>query len=185
MADDRPIIFGPGDKLRWLEIIATDSRATAFDVRLAVAITNRIDKFSGLAVIGQEWLAQFIGGTARGVRKAADHLESLGHVEIERAEGKIAFGGRGKANVYKPKTRNGGSGFNGENPERSFRVYGQETRNGEALNPERPFLPYLILYQRSYLRPPPPPVVVRCPRAPTTLASIALGIRSKAAWASS
>ena len=135
--NDRQIIFGPGDKLRWLEGVVADRRARPFDVRLAVAISNRIDKFTGAAVIGQEWLASYIGGTARGVRKSADHLEATGHVAIERSEGKTAFGGRGKANVYRPKTRNGGSGFECENPERRFRVYGTETRNCEALNPEQ------------------------------------------------
>lgn len=112
--DQRPIIFGPGDKLRWLEAVASDQRATAFDVRVAVAISNRIDKFTGTATIGQVWLAEFIRGTDRGVRKSADHLEEIGHLNIVRSEGKTAFGGRGKANVYAPKTRNGAT----QNPER-------------------------------------------------------------------
>jgi hypothetical protein len=146
-ADTRPIVFGPGDKLQWLEAIANDRRAQPFDVRLAVGISNRIDKHIGTATIGQIWLATFIGGTDRGVRKSGDRLAALGHLTIDRSETcradavRRSFGGRGKANVYRPikpqKTRNSGSGFSSQNPERPFLVYDGKTRNGATLNPEQ------------------------------------------------
>jgi hypothetical protein len=133
----RPIIFGPGDKLRWLEAIASDRRAKGLDVRIAIGITNRIDKYTGSAPIAQTWLAAFVGGSERGVRDAADHLSDLGHLAIDRSEAvtasnRRAFGGRGKANVYRPILR---PMPNGETRNHSAGFVGEETRQSSTLNP--------------------------------------------------
>jgi hypothetical protein len=61
----RPIIFGPGDKLRWLEAIVTAHGTAPFDAAVGIAITNRIDKYTATAVIGQDWIARFAGGGRR------------------------------------------------------------------------------------------------------------------------
>lgn len=99
--------FDAGEKLRWLESIASDPRTRGLDVRIAIGITNRVGKHEGRAPIAQTWLATFIGASARGVREAADHLCELGHLRIDRTEAiaasnRKAFGGRGKANIYDP-----------------------------------------------------------------------------------
>lgn len=127
MAEDRPIKVGPGDKLRWLEHIAFHPHASEFHVRIAVAISNRVDKFSGIATVGQEWIAEKIGATGRGVRSAGDRMQALGFFEITRSKG------RGLANTYRlilppinlAEKRNGGSSF------------ASEKRNGEAQKEER------------------------------------------------
>ena len=46
-------------------------------------------------------------------------------------------GGRGLSNLYRPKTKNGRSGFTDINPEQPFGVYEEKTRNGATQNPER------------------------------------------------
>ena len=106
----RPIIFGPGDKLRWLEAVAFHPSATGFHARLAIALSNRIDKHVGTATIGQQWLATAVHATERGVRKALLEMEARQLVVATRPAM-----GRGKATVYRPltpmlETRNGGSG---------------------------------------------------------------------------
>ncbi len=127
--NSRDIIFGPGDKLRWLEAVAFSADATNFHSRLAIALSNRIDKYEGTATISQEWLAAKIGATDRGVRKAIKRMEVAGLLVAARVPN-----GRGAATVYRPLTplketrkgvssitRNGGS---------------SETRNNEAGNLE-------------------------------------------------
>ena len=52
----RQIIFGPGDKLAWLEGVAFDAKATPLEARIAIALSNRIDKFTGKATVDQVWL---------------------------------------------------------------------------------------------------------------------------------
>ena len=96
MDNQRPIKFGPGDKLRLLESVAFDPLSTDFDARVAIAVTSRVDKYTGAAIIGQEWLAEKIGGTVRGVRFSTERMEARGHFQIEHSRG------RGKANVYRP-----------------------------------------------------------------------------------
>lgn len=141
MHPEKSIYYGTGDKLAWLEAVASDRKATAFDVRVSVALSNRIDKYNGRAVISQMWLANFVGGTDRGVRASAERLERLGYLSVERTEitnGKGRhFGGRGKSNVYVPikvknKTRNGNSTPAPENPEQQ----NTKTWNEAARNPE-------------------------------------------------
>lgn len=132
MADTRPIVFGPGAKLRWLEAIAADRRSKGLDVRIAIGISSRIEIHTGCAPIAQLWLASFAGASERGVRAAAEHLETMGHLSIDRAPaGASAFGGRGKANVYRPiaptKTD--------RNPELQCRVLPTETRQLSAIKP--------------------------------------------------
>lgn len=146
MPELRQITFGPGDKLRWLEGIASDPRSNAFDVRVAVAISNRIDKFSGTATISQLWIAKFIQSSEkhgdRGVRTSCNRIAANGHMKIDRSEcaSPMRGGGRGKSNIYHPVIARA-------NPERPFldseRKLGtavpaspQISRNVVALKPE-------------------------------------------------
>jgi hypothetical protein len=93
----RPIIFGPGDKLRWLEAIVTAHGTAPFDAAVGIAITNRIDKYTATAVIGQDWIARFAGGAARTVREAITRMKRLDLLDVQVSRG------RGRANVYRPK----------------------------------------------------------------------------------
>jgi hypothetical protein len=88
-------VFGPGDKLAWLEAVAFDPRSTPFEARIAIALSNRIDKFTGNATIGQVWLAGRVHGTERVVRTALKPLASRQHLTIEPSRG------RRLAHVYK------------------------------------------------------------------------------------
>jgi DnaA N-terminal domain len=133
------IVFHAGSKLSWLESIARDRGATAFDLRVSVAILNRT-KGDGVARnASQAWIARYVGASLRGVRKSVEHLRSLGHLEPTRnalgegSDGRLAFGGSGHATEYRllrKETRSGGAGPAGE-------TRNGETRNGEAENPER------------------------------------------------
>jgi hypothetical protein len=134
------VVFHAGSKLSWLESIARDRSATPFDLRVAMAISNRT-KGDGVArTASQQWVARYIGATERGVRKAIVHLCTLGYllpiknILGDGCDGRPAFGGNGHATEYRlltrKQTRNGGSGLNGE-------TRNGETRNGEAANPER------------------------------------------------
>jgi hypothetical protein len=96
------IIFGPGDKLKFIEQVARDPRANHFDARVAIAISARVDKFSGAARVGREALASATASTVRGVHKSVRRLERLGHLAIEHAARKP---GRGHANTYRPAIR--------------------------------------------------------------------------------
>ena len=147
------VVFHAGSKLSWLESIARDRSATAFDLRVAIAISNRT-KGDGIARnASQQWIARYIGATERGVRKSIVHLEMLMHLEPIRnalgdgGDGRPAFGGNGHATEYRllKVTRNGDSGFGGE-------TRNSETRNSEAVNPEPPFLPYLFFPTKIPLR---------------------------------
>jgi hypothetical protein len=96
MTDPRPIIFGPGDKLAWLEDVATHPDTTDLDARMAVAITNRINKYTGVATVGQQWIAKYIGRGERSVRDSSHRLERFHLMGIKRSTG------RGHANSYRP-----------------------------------------------------------------------------------
>ncbi len=133
------VVFHAGSKLSWLEGIARDREATAFDLRVAIAISNRT-KGDGIArQASQQWVARYIGATERGVRKSVAHLCSLGYLQPikntlgDGRDGRPAFGGNGHATEYRlllhRETRNGGSGSSGG-------TRNSETRNSEAVNPE-------------------------------------------------
>jgi len=139
-AEGDNIIFHAGSKLSWLEGIARDRDATSFDLRVAMAISNRT-KGDGIArFASQAWIGRYIGASVRGVRNSVEHLKALGHLEPIRnilgdgIDGRPAFGGAGHATEYRlllrKETRNGGSGSDAE-------TRNDETRNGEAANPER------------------------------------------------
>ncbi len=120
--NSRAIIFGPGDKLRWLEAVAFHPEMKNFHSRLAIALSNRIDKYEGTATISQEWLARKTSATVRGVRKGLKAMEVVCLLMVARAPN-----GRGMSAVYRPlrsteEARNGGP---------------RETRNDETKNPER------------------------------------------------
>jgi hypothetical protein len=123
--------FHAGSKLAWIEQVASnrptspsDRPTSAFEVRVVIGISRRLDG-SGTALVSQENIANFIGATERGVRKAIKSLVARGHLQIEGTAR-----GRGKAETYRPiiKRRNGGSGFPGSQ--------GTETRNGHSGNSE-------------------------------------------------
>ena len=101
--------FHAGLKLAWIEQIIGDHGSSDFQVRVAAAISRRVDKRTGEAVdLSQDAIAKFIGGTERGVRKATEALQERDHLEIRRS-GK----GRGFVARYRPllKGKNGGSGI--------------------------------------------------------------------------
>jgi hypothetical protein len=116
--------FHAGSKLAWIEQIAIDRNLTDFELRVAVAISRRIGG-NGEAIVSQETIANTIGATARGVRKATTSLADHGHLEMDRSGV-----GRGIATRYRPiiKRRN------------SFSRKGDSdrdnTRNGDTLNSE-------------------------------------------------
>jgi hypothetical protein len=118
--------FHAGSKLAFIEQAACDRDLSDFDVRVAIAISRRLDGH-GVALVSQNSIAHFIGGTDRGVRKAIKALVRCGHIQIEGTAR-----GRGSAETYRPlvKRRNGGSAIE------------TERRNGgswnsEAGNPEQ------------------------------------------------
>lgn len=154
--------FHAGSKLSWLEGIARDRGATAFDLRVAMAISNRTNGDGIARTASQQWIARFIDATERGVRKSIEHLRVLGHVEPirnslgEGSDGRQAFGGNRHATEYRLliKTRNRGSGLLTE-------TRNETTWNGEAANPEQrssePGMPVPFLSKSSskdtYARP--------------------------------
>ena len=97
-----------GDKLRWIEAVAFDSRATDFDSRVATCISSQINPMTGKAIISQAAIAAKIDCTDRAVRTSTERMATLGHLWIDRSEskkrGEQTFGGagRGKANIYVP-----------------------------------------------------------------------------------
>ena len=106
---DRPIVFGPGDKLAWLEAIAMHPEATDIDPRVGLAISNRIDKHTGLSVVSAAWIAKWIGRKAgkrppqgglvpgeRSVQGSINRIKRLGGIEV------AVGGGRHRANTYRP-----------------------------------------------------------------------------------
>ena len=139
------VVFHAGSKLSWLESIARDRSATAFDLRVAMAISNRT-KGDGIArTASQQWVARYIGATERGVRKSIVHLCALGYLQpikntlgdwMRRAPGIRRQRTRDGISAADGRTtRNGGSGFNGET--RNSETRNGETRNSEAANPEQ------------------------------------------------
>ena len=122
------VVFHAGSKLSWLENISRDREATAFDLRVALAISNRT-KGDGIArQASQQWIARYIGATERGVRKSLVHLCLLRHLEPIRnvlgdgRDGRPAFGGNGHATEYRllshRETRNRRFRVRTRNPER-------------------------------------------------------------------
>ena len=148
------VVFHAGSKLSWLEGIARDRNATAFDLRVAIAISNRT-KGDGVArTASQPWIARYIGATPRGVKKSLEHLRMLGHLEPLRnmlgdgSDGRPAFGGNGHATEYrllKKERPHTGSESGAETPN-------TETRNREASNPPQRFPSYLLLPTKTPLR---------------------------------
>ena len=92
----RPIIFGPGDKLRWLERVASHDATTDVDTRFAVIIMSRLDKFKGSALVAQISVATLIHCGVRTLYDSSRRLERLGLLRIQRSRGK------GYANIYWP-----------------------------------------------------------------------------------
>jgi hypothetical protein len=121
--------FHAGSKLAWIEQIAIDRNSAPFHLRVAVAISRRV-KGAGDAHVSQETIANMIGATVRGVRKAIVALQQRGHIEVA-----AAGLGRGKATLYRPiiKRRNGCSGFLGDS---TPKTRNEGTRNSEAQKAE-------------------------------------------------
>ena len=132
------IVFHAGSKLSWLESIARDRATTAFDLRVAVAISNRT-KGDGVArYASQKWIARYIGASEHGVQKSIERLRVLGHLERIRnnlgggKDGRAAFGGNGHATEYrllKKETSNGQVGSSTQSPN-------SETSNSDAVDPQ-------------------------------------------------
>jgi hypothetical protein len=99
--------FHAGAKLAWHEQVMIDRAATRFQLAVVVAITRRLNG-RGEAVISQDTIANIVGASERGVRKALEGLQDLGHLKITSRGN-----GRGCLATYQPviKRRNGGSSF--------------------------------------------------------------------------
>jgi hypothetical protein len=104
------IKFHSGSKLAWIEQVTIDRRSTGLEVRLAVAISRRL-KDDGATIATQATLANIIGASERGVRKAAMALRTHGHLDVDSTGS-----GPGTATTYRPlfKRRNDSSGFEGQ-----------------------------------------------------------------------
>ena len=148
------VIFHAGSKLSWLEGIARDRGATGFDVKVAVAISNRT-KGDGVArYASQPWIARYIGASVHGVQQSIRRLSALGHLEPIRNElsggrdGRPAFGGNGHATEYrllKKETPNSGGGS-------VARTSHGEAPIGQAANPQPPSRePPMAVHPISYL----------------------------------
>ena len=106
-----------GSKLAWIEQIAIARKCTDFHLRVAVAISRRVSGAADVNVL-QETIANTIGATVRGVRKAIVVLQQYGHIEVA-----AAGVGRGNATRYRPIIKRRWfrgflEGFNCKNPER-------------------------------------------------------------------
>jgi hypothetical protein len=123
---EAPPKFHAGSKLAFIEQAASDRDLSDFDVRVTIAISRRLDGH-GVALVSQNSIANFIGGTDRGVRKAIKALVRCGHIQIEGTAR-----GRGSAETYRPlvKRRNGGSAIEAERRNGG-------SGNSEAGNPEQ------------------------------------------------
>ena len=149
-----PNPFHAGYKLAWLEQVAKDPKASDFHVRVAIAVSRRADR-TGVAIAGQEGLANFIGATSRGVRNALRDLTALNHVQRQDN----GVGGRGVVGRYRLILKMNGN-EDGESAESRSGVtgnvagYGDHSRKTVAGNPEQaaskpgtsiPTLPYSSL----------------------------------------
>ena len=116
--------FHAGSKLAWIEQAAIDRNTTAFQVRVLIAISRRLNG-AGEAIVSQPTIANTVGATVRGVRGATKRLQQNGHMEVD-----AAGCGRGNAARYRPiiKRRHGSSGFSTNS--------GAQTRNGNTRNSE-------------------------------------------------
>ena len=148
------VIFHAGFKLSWLEGIARDRGATDFDVKVAVAISNRT-KGDGVArYASQPWIARYIGASVHGVQQSIKRLGALGHLEPIKnvlgggRDGRPAFGGNGHATEYrllKKETPKSGAGS-------ASRTLHGETSFGQAANPPPPSRePPMAVHPISYL----------------------------------
>jgi hypothetical protein len=124
------IMVSAGDKLRWLESIAFSSASTSFDARVAIALSNRINKYTALITIDQVWLAAKTSATVRGVRKALTRLIKGSYLKLEKPSS-----GPGRANVYRPILP---ASVQSGNPRSASNK--SESRNHESVKPERPHL---------------------------------------------
>ena len=137
----KEIVFGPGDKLRFLEQVAFDPNASDFDARVCIALANRIDKYTGRAICSQATLAKLSSGSQRGVGKSTHRLERLGHLSVTRTGGRFAQGGKRLANVYQPIVKERRSLTEAETQGTPFPIHKEhgDTSQGTV------FTPYLIL----------------------------------------
>jgi len=143
----KEIVFGPGDKLWFLEQVAQDSKAIGIDSKVAVALANRVDKFSGTATVGQPWIASYVGASERHVRRSIYRLCRLGHLSIEHIARGRALGGRHLANIYRLRKRTQESG-----PNKGDRVADGVDRTPVSQNPDMGVRPVLTLHLTLYLK---------------------------------
>jgi hypothetical protein len=95
---DQRIVLGPLDKLRWLQQIGADASVTRLALRLACALSDWFNQFSGEAWPPQEQLAQDLKATPRGVRLATAELVERGYLDVV-----VTYGKGHKPNVYRPR----------------------------------------------------------------------------------
>jgi DnaA N-terminal domain len=127
------VTFAASSKLAWIEQVATDHGCTDGQVRLAVGISRKLGG-EGAAIVTQATLANTIGATERGVRKAAAGLQARGHLEVNSVGC-----GPGTATTYRPivKRRNESAGVGGQQGQEHLHFRSGETRNEEARTPEQ------------------------------------------------
>ena len=105
------------DRFRWLDQVLADQAMTPFAFAVAYALSSHVNRDSGEAWPSQSRLAEIVGSTDRGVRKAVEQLAARGHLKV------YAPTGRKTGNRYRPILkegaevielhRNGGSGKDG------------------------------------------------------------------------
>src|SRR5262245_58037896 len=95
-------------------------KTTDLDSRVAISIADRIDKFTGKALVGQDWISKAIDRTERSVRQSISRLVHLGLLDITPG------GGRGRVNAYRPLRSKPGTKLPGLAP---------QTRQITTLNP--------------------------------------------------
>lgn len=137
MADNRPIVFGPGDKLAQLEHVAMHPDTLPMDSQVSIVVCSRINKHDGKAVVGQAWIAKAIGCVERSVRASRARMHRLGLWHITPG------GGRGLANIWTPtavdksaKPGNAVPGFQDETRQTTTRnPANNDTKPGSRLPP--------------------------------------------------
>lgn len=125
-----PNPFHAGHKLAWLEQVASDRRASDFQVRVAIAVSRRADR-TGLAAAGQEGLANFIGATDRGVRNALRELGQFAHLQREND----GASGRGVVGRYRLVLLGDGA-ESGNDEARNAQVTPSHSRYSQDATPE-------------------------------------------------
>ena len=145
------------DLFAWLNVALADRRIGPFAFQVAYVLSQHVNRETGEAWPSQDRIAERMGGSARGVRKALHELQAAGLVAVASGGGRhvvnryrLAGGGVEKPSAADGETRNGGAGYS-EKP--GTVVPGKrkkpgtvaprircKTRHRSTRNPERWFL---------------------------------------------